>query len=82
MADRAEHQRRVRRTRDRALVLLLLGLVLLLPPVAQIFHLDSKIAGIPVTLLYLFTVWAVLIVGTAWLAPRLSETDDPQDPRS
>ncbi len=82
MADRAEHQRRARRTRDRALVLLLLGLVLLLPPVAQIFHLDSKIAGIPVTLLYLFTVWAVLIVGTAWLAPRLSETDDSQDPRS
>ena len=65
-----------RRARDRTTVLLVLGVALLLPPLAGIFQLDAKLGGIPVTLVYLFAVWGVLILAAAWLASALSESDD------
>lgn len=68
MADRAGEERRDRRTRDRSLVLLILGLVLLMPPIAGVFHIEARLFGVPVTLLYLFTVWGALIL----LARRIS----------
>ena len=74
MNDRASRNRSHRRTRDRAFILLIIGLGLLMPPVAGIFHLDAKILGVPVTLVYLFVVWAGLIVGTAVLARPLSRS--------
>ncbi len=61
-----------RKSRDRALILFLAGLLLVTPPVGGIFQLDLKIAGVPFTLIYLFAVWAVLILGTALLARRLN----------
>lgn len=79
MADRASQQRQKRRTADRAMVLPLLGLVLLMPPIAMIFEINAKVFGIPVTLIYLFAVWAFLIIGAAFLAPRLSDSDEAQD---
>ena len=60
-----------RKLLDRALVLPLIGLVLLLPPLANAFHLDFSWFGIPSTVLYLFVVWGALIVGAALLAPGL-----------
>ena len=75
MEQRAELRLRHRKIRDRSMVLLLLGLLLVLPPVAGIFHLDAKIRGVPLTLIYLFVVWALLIVGARWLAPRLGAED-------
>lgn len=74
-ADRVDHARIHRKTRDQALVLLLAGVVLLFPPLAGIFQLDGRIAGVPLTLIYLFTVWAGLILGAAKLARRLRDTD-------
>ena len=61
-----------RKSRDRALILLLAGLILVTPPVGEIFHLDLKLAGVPFTLIYLFVVWAALILGTALLSRRLN----------
>ncbi|MDH3666484.1 MAG: hypothetical protein OEN23_06095 [Paracoccaceae bacterium] len=61
-----------RKSRDRALILLLAGLILVTPPVGGIFHLDLKLAGVPFTLIYLFVVWAALILGTALLSRRLN----------
>ncbi len=60
-----------RKIADRALILPLLGCFLLLPPLAGIFQLDFRVFGIPVTALYLFGVWAVLIAGAAWLSRPL-----------
>jgi len=82
MDDRAEQNRRNRKTRDRALILLLLGIALLTPPLAGIAEIDAKIGGVPVTLIYLFVVWALLIAGARYLAGSLrAGADDPPDPR-
>jgi len=71
-----------RKISDRALVLLLVGCLLLTPPLASIFQLDIKVLGIPFTGFYLFTVWGGLIVGAAMLSRRLlnsSGWDNPED---
>ncbi len=88
--DRADQPLRHRKTRERALILPLAGLILLTPPVAGVFHLDAKIAGVPFTLIYLFAVWALLIAGAAALSRRLRDggelggepgaPPEPQDP--
>ena len=76
MADRATQHRRDRKTRDRSLILLVLGFVLLMPPVATMFNIDGRLLGIPVALIYLFAIWAALIVCAAWLAgPLLGSRD-------
>ena len=74
-ADRAGREHRRHKTRDRSLILLLTGLILLMPPLAGGFHLEAKIAGVPATLVYVFAVWTLLIIGAAVLALRLREID-------
>ncbi|MEM7508358.1 MAG: hypothetical protein AAF415_16620 [Pseudomonadota bacterium] len=76
-ADRAGQESQPRKTRDRAAILLLLGVVLLMPPAAAIFNLDARIGGLPLTLVYLFAVWAGLIVLTALLSRQLGAIDRP-----
>lgn len=71
-----------RKTSDRALILLLVGCVLLLPPVAIIFQLDLRIMGIPFTGIYLFAVWGGLIVGAAILSRRMQSNADRVDAQS
>jgi len=66
-----EQPLRRQKIRDRAMVLPLIGLVLLVPPIANIFQLDARVGGLPFTALYLFGVWAALIVGAAILAREL-----------
>ncbi len=60
-----------RKSHDRAFILPLVGLLLLLPPFAQIFQLEILIFGIPFTMLYLLVVWALLIGCAANLSGRL-----------
>lgn len=79
MTDRVGEDRRNRKTRDRAFIVLLLGIVLLMPPLAGIFQIDARIYGIPATLLYLFVVWACLIIATAVLARALMNSDTPPE---
>ncbi|MCG6890220.1 MAG: hypothetical protein LJE92_11585 [Gammaproteobacteria bacterium] len=57
-----------RKSNDRSLVLLIVGCLLLTPPLAGIFQLDFRILGIPFTGFYLFAVWGALIVGAALLS--------------
>lgn len=59
------------KVRDRAMVNLLLGIILLMPPVAGIFHSDLRVFDVPLTLVYLFFVWACLIANARWFASRL-----------
>lgn len=74
--DRGQLQLLRRKVRDRSIVLVLVGTVLLLPPVAGISLTDGSIGGIPAPLLYVFAVWAGLIAGAAALARTLLETED------
>lgn len=78
MTDHQESANSGRKIRDRSLALLLVGTILLTPPVAGISLIDGKLAGIPVSLLYIFCVWAFLIFGAALLARPLRSTQ-PDD---
>ena len=75
LRDRTDQVLSHRKARDRAMILPLIGLILLTPPVGGIFHLGTKVAGVPFTLVYVFVVWALLIVGAMALSRRL-RTDD------
>jgi hypothetical protein len=65
------------RARDAALVLPLAGLVLVAPPVVNLFIADVSIFGAPLIGVYLFTVWGLLILCAQRLSRRLRE-DDPR----
>jgi len=65
-----------------ALLLPLLGLFLLMPPAVLVFSMPSTIGGLPIIVLYIFTVWGLLIMGAAWLARRLRTPPDIQPPSS
>ena len=69
------------KTSDRALILPLVGCLLLTPPLAGIFQLDIRILGIPFTGVYLFGVWAALIVGAAVLSRRVQQRADWNEPQ-
>jgi len=72
-ADPYDRPPRHRKTRDRALILPLAGFFLLMPPVADIFQIETRLAGVPFTAVYLFFVWALLIAGAAALSGRLRD---------
>ena len=70
---------------DRAAVLLLVGTSLLLPPLIGLVDNSGRIAGLPIPLIYVFSVWAVLIGGAAAVAGPLhrsgkaSKSETPSD---
>ena len=76
-----EQPLRRQKIRDRAMVLPLIGLALLVPPIVGIFQIDVRVGGLPFTAVYLFGVWAALIVGAALLSRELRReleaTGDP-----
>ena len=63
------------RLRNAAVLLPFVGLLLLMPPFIGLFPPTVLLAGIPVLVLYVFGVWAVLIVLAALLARRLPGTE-------
>ena len=75
MTDHADSHLSRCKARDRSIVLVLVGTVILMPPVAGIALIDAKIGGIPFSLLYVFVVWALLIAGAAALARPLLRSD-------
>ena len=54
-----------------AVLLPCLGLLLLMPPLIQLFAIDHDIGGVPLIVIYLFGVWIALVACAAWLARRL-----------
>lgn len=60
-----------RKLQSAALFLTVFGAMLILPPLVLLFNLNSRIFGIPVELVYLFTVWIGQIGGSAWFARHL-----------
>ena len=78
MSDRSQQDRSQvalsrRKAQDRSIVLILAGLLLLLPPVGAAALLDMQVFGLPLPLVYVFTVWAGLIGLGAALARPLRE---------
>lgn len=70
-----------------AVALPLLGLFLLMPPLITLFAHGTGFAGVPLIVIYVFGVWAALIVCAGLLAWRLrlrsgSETDAADGPDS
>jgi hypothetical protein len=61
------------RQHDVAVLLPCIGLLLLMPPFIGLFSPRLMLFGIPLQVLYVFGVWAVLIVLAAVLARRLPE---------
>ena len=60
--------------RDAATVLPFVAAVLLLPPVVLIFAAPVLFGGIPLIVVYIFGVWAAIILATYLTARRLSGT--------
>jgi hypothetical protein len=60
-----------RKLESAALLLTVLGAMLIVPPLALLFQVERRVLGIPVEVIYLFTVWAGLIAGAWWLGRRL-----------
>jgi hypothetical protein len=75
----SERPLRHRKARDLALILPAVGAMLFLPPIAQIFEIDGRIGGVPFTVVYLFAVWAALILGAAALSRRLGGPELPAE---
>lgn len=67
--------RRDARLRDAAVLLPGIGLLLLMPPFIGLVSPQRTLIGVPLPVLYLFGVWAALIVGAAMLARRLEPPD-------
>lgn len=68
------------RVRDVALVVPLAGLVLFMPPFISLFAAPVSVLGIPLVVLYIFGVWAALILLTWRLARRLAASSDSAPP--
>lgn len=76
MIDRVQVQIRRRKIRDRSIALVIVGTALLLPPVANLSLVGGWIAGLPPTLVYLFSVWIALVAGAMALARPLEAGDE------
>ncbi|MGH8748166.1 MAG: hypothetical protein ACREU5_03575, partial [Burkholderiales bacterium] len=58
----------------------LIGLFLLLPPVIGSFAAPVDVAGVPLVVLYLLSVWLGLVLAAALLARTLALGDSSADP--
>jgi len=61
---------------DAAVVVPLAALLLFMPPFISLFAVPASVFGIPLVVLYMFGVWAALVLLTWWLARRLAASGD------
>ena len=75
------------RLAERALVLTVVTLILLTPPILDIFDAGAFVFGIPLLHIYCFAAWLLAIACARWLATRMmpsggrSPLDRPADGR-
>ena len=70
--DPAAGRVRDRRTQTFATLAPLLGIFLLMPPFIQVFVDAGAVFGVPMIVVYIFGVWAALILAAGLIARRLS----------
>lgn len=71
-----------RKLESAALFISLLGVLLILPPLAVMFQLERRFLGVPLEVIYLFVCWLTLIGAAYWLGrklPREPEADLPSE---
>lgn len=66
--------------RDAATVLPFLAVALLVPPIILIFSAPVAIAGVPLIFIYIFGVWAAIILGALVIALRLGRASAGEGP--
>jgi len=59
----------------RLVALFLLGFVLLNYPILSLLNLDIFVFGLPLLYVYIFGIWAVLILLSAWVTTRRPRED-------
>ena len=69
-----------RKLESAALFLSLLGVLLILPPLAVVFQLERRLFGVPLEVIYLFACWLGLIAGAFWLGRRLPHEAEAEPP--
>mgnify|MGYP000020278090 CR=1 FL=1 len=65
-----------RKSREAAILLPLLGLLLITPPFVEIFAADVTLFGVPLLAAYLFAIWAGMIICAFLLSRTLSRHAD------
>lgn len=76
MNETTDRPLRQRKARDRAFIVPLFGLMMLMPPVVGAFALPASVLGVPLIVVYLFAVWAALIVHARFLARALGDQSE------
>lgn len=69
---------RGRRVRTLATLAPLLGLFLLMPPFILPFAQEAEILGAPLVVVYIFAVWAVLILSARVIARRIAQAPEEE----
>jgi len=70
-----------RAAHDAAKILPVAASVLLLPPFILIFAAPATVAGVPLIIVYVFGIWAAIVLA-AWLVARRIEPRDGPDAAS
>lgn len=60
-----------------ALLLTIAGVLLIMPPLAQLFQWQTRLFGVPVEVIYLFLIWAAMVIGARGLARRMPSNPPP-----
>jgi len=68
------------RLQNAAVVVPLAALFLFMPPLMSLFAAPVSVFGIPLVVLYMFGVWAALVLVTWSLARRLAASGDSAPP--
>lgn len=58
-----------------ALFFTLFSVIALLPPLVLLFRFDARIGGVPVETVYVFVLWAILVIGARWFSRVLPDDD-------
>lgn len=69
-----------RKLESAALFLSLLGVLLILPPIAVVFQVERRFLGVPLEVIYLFVCWLGLIAVAFWLGRRLPHETEAEPP--
>ncbi len=63
-----------RKIENGALALSIFGAILIVPPLLNVFNVEVLIFGAPLIIIYLFSLWILLIIATFFLSRHLSDS--------
>lgn len=75
----ADGERASEGARDAAIVLPIAAALLLLPPVILIFAAPRLIGGVPLIVVYLFGVWAAIVLAAFLVSRRMKASEGMED---